>query len=340
MDTTINKKQVFETVKTAIEQKIVTSSEIISFVKKTTNDDKESIVPKVLYSIGGIIALVGVLVLLGNNWDVIGFAGRWLSTVGFGLITFMGAMIVRQKGEYNVLSQVFFILSAITLFIGGFVWIAEENLSLWDGADTSLLVAGILLVVFVIAQYTSKKNILYVINTFFFSVIYYALVFKIIDGDVGFAYNSGDIVIYASMILAIGYFFYGFWIQKSIETASESSDQNSNSEIWFTHPEKLANLYTFLAFGLFLFSALFLDGIWNLIYAFLAIGSVILSIRLKSKIGLIITSITIGIYSIKISVEYFADSISFSLALLAAGLLIIALGYLTYYLNKKYITEN
>lgn len=339
MNTTTDKNQIFETLKTAIEQKVVTSSEIISFVKKTAGDSKESIVPKVLYSIGGVIALVGILILLSNNWDVIGFMGRWLATVGFGLITFVGAMIIRQKSEYNVLSQVFFIVSAITLFIGGFVWIAEKNLSLWNGTDTSLLVAGILFVVFAIAQYVSKKNILHIINTFFFSVIYYALVIKIIDENIGYTYDSGDIVVYASMILAIGYFFYGFWIQKSIETASESSEQNSNSEIWFTHPETLVNMYTFLAFGLFLFSSLILDGVWNLIYAFLAIGSVILSIKLKSKIGLIITSIAIGIYSIKISVEYFADSISFSLALLASGLLIIALGYLTYYLNKKYITQ-
>ncbi len=130
------------------------------------------------------------------------------------------------------------------------------------------------------------------------------------------------------MILAIGYFMYGSWIIKG------------------TFPQSLAintkrifgGIYTFASFGLFLVSGLFLGGIWNLLYAFIAIGAVTLSVKLKTKIGLLVTAIAIGIYCIKISVEYFADSISFSLALLISGLLIIALGYLTYYLNKKYIT--
>ncbi len=302
-------------------------------VQNTVSAEKESLVPKVLYTIGGVVAVTGILVLLGNNWDAIGFIGRWLVTVGLGLVTFISAFLVYKKKEYSVLSQVLFTISSIASFIGGFVWINESRLAyaLWDGADISFLISSILFVIFAIALYASKKAILHIISTTFFTIAYYSLVFKLLKGS-GFELDAlRDVVVYASMILAIGYFMYGSWLSQGVSGAS------TRQTLSLSVQRILSSIFTFASFGLFLISALFLTGIWNLLYAFIAIGAVVLSVKLKSKIGLIVTSIAIGIYCIKISVEYFADSISFSLALLISGLLIIALGYLTYYLNKKYI---
>jgi hypothetical protein len=335
----MNKDQIFKAIRDGVSQNVVSVPEVTAFANGLTagsgsstesesKSSKDSLVPKVLYVIGGIIALSGILVLLGNNWDAIGFAGRWLVTVGLGLVLFISAFILHKKKDFDVLSQVFFFVSAATLFIGGYVWIGESALGFWDGADSSLLVGSLLFLVFGFALYVSKKSILHIVATFFFTIAYYAMVFKLLKGTGFDAYVLKDITVYASMILALAYLMYGSWIQKTGFT-----DQTGIMARF------LPRLYTFCAFSLFLFSGLFLGGIWNLIYAFLAIGSVILSLRLQTKIGLFVTSCAIGVYCIKISLEYFADSISFSLALLFAGLLIIALGYLTYYLNKKYITK-
>ena len=329
----MNKDQVIEVIKTSINQNVITREEVISIAKAgTTNEqiigEKESNIPKVLYSIGGVIAVTGILVLLGNNWDVIGFIGRWLATVGLGLATFVGAFMVYKKPEYNILAQVFFTIASIASLIGGFVWLGESGLSYWDGPDSALLIASILFAIFTTALYASRKSILHIIVTVFFTIAYYALVSKLLKGS-GFGLTTlKDIVVYASMILAIGYFMFGSWIVRGAFTESLTA---STKRIF-------GGMYTLASFGLFLASGLFLGGIWNLLYAFIAIGAVVLSVKLKTKIGLLVTAIAIGIYCIKISVEYFADSISFSLALLISGLLIIALGYLTYYLNKKYIT--
>lgn len=327
----MNKDQVIEVIKTSINQNVITREEVINIAKdggrnEQIGGEKESNIPKVLYSIGGVIAVTGILVLLGNNWDTIGFIGRWLATVGLGLATFVGAFMVYKKPEYNVLTQVFFIIASISSLIGGFVWLGESGLSYWDGPDSALLIASILFVIFTTALYATRKSILHIIATVFFTIAYYALVSKLLKGS-GFGLTTlKDIVVYASMILAMAYLMYGSWIQKSTNPLG-------------LVPPLFPRLYTFCAFALFLFSGLFLGGIWNLLYAFIAIGSVILSLRLQTKIGLFVTAIAIGVYCIKISIEYFADSISFSLALLFAGLLIIALGYLTYYLNKKYLAK-
>lgn len=325
----MNKEQVLEIIKDSVQKHIVTRQEVIASVQglesraDDSSSDKSSIVPKVLYTIGGVIAVVGVVVLLANNWSNIGFGGRWLVTVGFGLATFISAFLVYKKTEYNALSQVFFSISAITMFIGGFVWIDEVANTPWDGPSVSLLVSFILLVIFGSALYATKKKVLHGISTIFFTIAYYSWIAQILKGS-GFDLSAiKDVIVYASMILAVGYLMYGSWIHKTIELTETI----------------LYRIYTFCAFALFMGSALFLGGIWNFLYAFLAIGAVTLSINLKSRIGLVVSSIAIGVYCIKISVQYFADSISFSLALLCSGLLIIGLGYLTYYLNKKYIKQ-
>lgn len=349
----MNKEQVIYTIKDSIKQNIVTKDEVISaamsvseagFVRSNESDssDKSSLVPKVLYTIGGVIAVVGVIVLLSNNWNAIGFIGRWLTTVGFGLVTFVSAFLTYKKPQYNILSQVFLVISAITLFIGGFVWINGAAITTWDSADSSLLVSGLLFVVFTVALYVTNKRVLHLIATVFFTVAYYASVAKLLKGSGFDLYVLKDIVVYASMILAFGYMMYGSWVKKIVEDGEVLKNENpalAKMGTTNTTNRTLSSIYTFFAFALFMFSALFLGDFWNFIYAFLAIGAVILSINLKTQIGLVITSIAIGIYCIKISVQYFADSISFSLALLISGLLIIALGYLTYYLNKKYIKQ-
>lgn len=341
----MNKDQVIEVIKTSINQNVITRDEVIAVANigstnsrnthEATNSEKESNIPKVLYSIGGVIAVTGILVLLGNNWDTIGFIGRWLATVGLGLATFVSAFMVYKKPEYNVLSQVLFSISSIASLIGGFVWLGESSIAYWDGPDSALLISLVLLAIFGTALYAAKKGVLHIVSTVFFTIAYYAFVSKLLKGSGFDLFALKDIVVYASMILAIGYFMYGSWISRGA-----SITQNTPVEAGLSDAAKkiFSSIYTFAAFSLFLISALFLGGIWNLIYAFIAIGAVVLSVKLKTRIGLVVTSIAIGIYCIKISVEYFADSISFSLALLISGLLIIALGYLTYYLNKKYIT--
>lgn len=328
----MNKDQVLKIIKDSIEHQIISKHDVQSILalKDGTHhshaEDKNSIVPKVLYAIGGVIAIVGVIVLLANNWENIGFIGRWLVTIGLGLASFISAFLVYRKEEYSILSQVFFSISAVTMFIGGFIWLNETVQMPWDGPDSTLLVSFLLFAIFTSALYATKKKTLHIIATIFFTLAYYSCVAKILKGS-GFDFFAlKDVVTYASMILAIGYLMYGSWIQKTLPT------ENLSTKI-------LYKIYTCIAFALFLGSALFLGGIWNFLYAFLAIASIVLSINLLSRIGLVVTSVAIGIYCIKISVQYFADSISFSLALLFSGLLIIALGYLTYYLNKKYIRQ-
>jgi len=95
---------------------------------------------------------------------------------------------------------------------------------------------------------------------------------------------------------------------------------------------------------LFLGMALSLGGwsphqrvFWELIFPGLAFGVIFLSICVKSKAFLVFGSMYLMAYILKISAEYFSHSMGWPLALVLAGLALIATGCLTFYLNRKYL---
>lgn len=59
---------------------------------------------KVLYIIGAIIAIIGIVILLAQHWDDIVFFGRILSTLGISLTCYITALLMR-KPEQNVIAD-------------------------------------------------------------------------------------------------------------------------------------------------------------------------------------------------------------------------------------------
>jgi hypothetical protein len=64
---------------------------------------------------------------------------------------------------------------------------------------------------------------------------------------------------------------------------------------------------------------------------------ILLSIWLKSKSFLVFGALFLMIYILKITSEYFTNSLGWPLALVLAGLLLIGIGALSVWLNKRYL---
>ena len=76
---------------------------------------------------------------------------------------------------------------------------------------------------------------------------------------------------------------------------------------------------------------------WEILFPGIVFGVVFLSVYLKSKSFLVFGSIYLMAYILKLTKEYFADSMGWPLALVISGLLLIGIGYAAFALNKKYI---
>jgi hypothetical protein len=78
--------------------------------------------------------------------------------------------------------------------------------------------------------------------------------------------------------------------------------------------------------------------VWEAVFPLLAFGAIVLAIYLKSKSMLTFGTLFIMAYIMKITAEYFSDSLGWPLALVIAGFGLLASGYMTFYLHRAYLT--
>ena len=96
----------------------------------------------------------------------------------------------------------------------------------------------------------------------------------------------------------------------------------------------------------FLGAALALGGwtpsqnvIWELVFPGLVFVVLYASVHLKSKALLTFGSIFLASYLVKITSEYFKDSLGWPLALVICGMLLMGVGYVTFRLKRRYLNE-
>jgi len=88
-----------------------TGQEEISHIKDSNEESSRQLM-HLLYGIGTIITIIGVVVLLAQNWKEINFIIKIGITLGIALITYIYGLLLRSR-ENNMLSQVMFTISAV-----------------------------------------------------------------------------------------------------------------------------------------------------------------------------------------------------------------------------------
>lgn len=301
--------------------------------------ETNNVVARVLYGIGTIIAVVGVAIILIQYWGQINPLTRIGVTLGISIATYVLGFVVSTRKNQNALSQTFFTISAILAPVGSFVLCNELGITFTDGAILNLTIMIVLTLIFGLALYTTRKSVLYVVEAVFFSWAYFAGVTEFIKGS-GYSYEIiKNVYAYAGMVLGMMYFIFSLWLHE------QRSTPDINSSILTSHNEStilgiISRRFVAFSFILFLGSALFLTGFWDVLFVFLVLAAIGISIHLRTTSGLIISAFALGIYIIKISFKYFSNSIGWAFLLVLIGFIFISLGYLTFYLNKKYITQN
>ena len=296
-------------------------------VAATQIPDKQEIsknLTAVLYSIGAIIVIAGVGILTAQHWTEIGFAGRILVTLGISLLAYIVAMMFKTP-EQKTISSVLFTLSAALAPLGAYVLLDQAGVKYTS--MTQLIVALILAIIFGTALYVSKRNILVLLSIAYTSWAYYALVVKVFDYS---SWNS-DVLKWATVLIGASYLFLSYSLQSRLK-ASDDADAREKHSI----QNILYGFGTIAIIGV----SLSYDGIFDLITIALIFGAFYGSVFLKSRSMLILAALFLVGDLIKLTTKYFIDSLGWPVALIFVGLLVIATGYLTFYLNKKYMSQN
>ncbi len=274
------------------------------------------------YGIGAIIALIGIVILIEQNWTQIGFGGRILVTLGISLTTYVAGFLF-NKDHQRIISQIMFTISSALAPLGVYVLLNEANIDfVWP---YQFYTACILFILFGYALWATKKNILFLLTIGFASWIYYSLILKIFGSN----YNS-DLLKYASILLGLSYILIARGYQ-SISTTIDSSNEKEKKAVRNV-------LYGFGALGV-LGAGIFVGGFFDLIFIAFIFGAFYGSVYLKSQSMLVFGALFLMAHIVKLTSKYFVDSIGWPIALIVIGFLMIGIGYMTYELNKKYISN-
>lgn len=316
----MEKQEIINFINTQVSEGKITKSDLMQIAaaedgvleKKNTNSKN---IINVFYAIGAIIALVGIIILVAQNWEQIGFGGRMFVTLGVAVATYAIAFILKNE-EHSSLSQVLFTVSAVLAPMGTGVWLNEAKVEI-----TPVLVGELSLlwaIIFGAALWFTRRNILIIVTAFFATVSLYSFAVEFFKEY----YNASDLFKWLTIIVGITY----------LTIAKELSDSNK---------ERKSVQRIFYALGTIgvLGSLITFSGIFNFITLLVIFGAFYASVFLRSSVILFISAIFLVAHIIKITSEYFADSINWAFALILVGFLIIGIGYSTFYLNKKYISK-
>lgn len=332
----MDKQQILSLLTRQLELGVITREDLYAVATGTPSDREARLVPgesaatttadhsrnlsRVLYGVGAIIALAGVVILVQQFWDVLGFAGRILVTLGIAFATYAGALLMRSPAQ-RVISQVLLTIAAVLGTGGAFVLLDEAGVAIT--AETNLAVSLALFIVFLAAWLLTKRNVLPVVLAMFATWAFYAALYSVLFG---YGFVEETTLQWATLIVGISYIFVGsaFGLRKPSVVPEEAKEERS-VRTFFYFFGAIAALGAGISFG----------GIGDLLFIALLFAAFYSSVYLKSRAMLVVSALFLIGFVFKLTGEYFADSLGWPVALVIAGFLTIGVGSGSLWLSKK-----
>lgn len=321
----MNKQQILDLIKSKIKDGTINQKDLLNFfaeekVRRNQLEIGEKFI-HTLYLIGSLIILIGIVILLSNNWNTIGFGGRVISTLGIFVASYLVGLLT-AKEEKKTLSQISFAISAVLAPISIYVLLREINFN--PDLDTYIISSLILGIFYGITQYFIKNRVLIVIGAIFATVLYITLILKIFS--ISLLYDVTWILKLTSIALGVAYYLIAYGYINLIEQDQEIADVEENAVARFFYGiGSLAILIPFLTYS----------GIWDFLNLFIFIGMIYLGFMIKSKLIFFIASLTLTYHLVSFTWKYFQGSVNWPILLILIGSLIVGISYSSFKISKR-----
>ena len=195
--------------------------------------------------------------------------------------------------------------------------IFDRNHSIW-----STIVSLALVFIFYLLLNFKLKNVgLTLITIINGTAFMYAFVNGIVGSGSYYVYS--EIYVYLTMIIGACYILLAHSFRNG----------------WNSKLTEVLNFFGALGLLGAAYSEIFDSLLWQLFFFVIVIGGFILSVYVRSRGILVLSTLFLIAYVSYITSEYFADSVGWPISLVALGFIFIALGYVSITINKKYIKE-
>lgn len=276
-------------------------------------------VTKMLYILGAVIVVTGIIFFVSQIWENVGSFGRITVTLGLGfLITATGSILLKSK-LYQSVGTVFHSIGGMLIPGGALVTLSELNVdmtSTWPVAITF----GIVFMFYVLLNFVHKKAILVFFAIANGTIFVYLLVEAMIDGPF---YRHRDLYAYITMVIGASYLLLA----------------QSFREGWNKQLIRILYFFGITAFLGAAFSQVFNSIPWQMFYFIIVIGGIALSIYLRSRSILVMSTLFLIVHVSYITSKHFANSFGWPISLVILGFVFIGLGYISINVNKKYIAN-
>ena len=267
-----------------------------------------------LYAIGTIIGIVGVSILISQHWAEIGFGGRIGVTLGISFISYLLAILI-CKSRQVMLSQTLFIIAVVLAPLGTYVLL--EKMDMTFSSLSQMLTALSLFVIFAVAQYIARTNILVLILTALGTWAYYTMLTYIFS----FSFYDGDLMKWATIVLGFTYVFIALgYSRRTVTTAA-------------------VNVLYALGTLAVLAAGISLGGVWDFIYIAFIFAAFYGSVYVRSQAMLIIAAGFLIGHVLKLTYRFFMASLGWPVALIISGVVILLVGYLTVQVGQRYLKK-
>lgn len=275
---------------------------------------------EVLAYIGAVIVVIGLSVLIGQNWDSLNVAMRLLLTLGVGAGFYATATYLMAKGEYERAANSFQVIAAYALSVGAGVLL--YSVGIIDNRWAWVAASAVLTALYAVSDYKFRRIVFSFFTVFFATSLFWALVFASNALDM---YQSANVAMYASIVVGVSYLALAY-----------------NWQATWRKPLKNA-LATFGVLFILTASYALTYGetptavMWTLLFPGALAAMLYGSTRLHSGGMFLFTVIWLVIYIFTVTGRYFAVSIGWPVALMFAGLVLIAVGYFAVGFKNKYL---
>ncbi len=274
-------------------------------------------ITKLLYALGGIVAVLGVIFFVQQIWDELGSVGRMSITLIFGLILAgIGSMLIKTKRESRV-GEIFHAIAGLLIPGGALVALNESGYD-FDSLWPVTLVFGIIALFYFLLNVYHKALVL----TFFTIANITAFVFLLVEALIpGYSYQHENLYTYLTMAVGISYLLLA----------------KAFSASWNKSLTPVLNFFGSAGFFVAAFTKVDHSAPWQILFFILAVLGLGLAVKIKSRGILLVSTVAFIGHFVFITNEYFANSVSWPILLVVLGFFIIGMGYLSLSLNKKYI---
>jgi len=334
----MEKQQLISELKSAVSSGSLSKTEVLQALAINENNtqvlnDNDSVVkklslPEIFYYIGGLIILIGLIILVEQNWSTFTYSSKVFITFGMGLAFFISAILLSKIENLKKLGLIFYVLSAILIPFGYFVMFVDKiNPQNVDFYNT--LIPFLCFLQFGITQFVSKNNVFTLFNTVFGTWFFFGLTNNMTNNNP--SNFSETFHLYQIMLVGVSYVLIGYFLTNKKRLFGN----------WLNSFGILGILGSGFALNVMAsgISGSQASPVWIVLYPFIVGATIISSVYIKNSAFLFMGTIFLIAYIIRITAQHFSNTLGWPFALIIMGIAIIGLGYFALQLNLKYIKK-